>query len=210
MKNILRDSLGRFKSLNVNLMDGQRRGEVVFRRLFVLLVGAVLVYLILLAFVGKKENREEVQAVEEAPVFYYCDQFPQECEGEDPLIEDKPVKDPVKDYIKSYGGKISDSYLASLRRYCDEDTLKLVIAISVAETSMGKNTDRGSNFYGYFYGGDRKYDPNQETMSKVICNGIGRYYSDVATNAASAKRYTGGDDTGTWMSNVNIALSKMR
>jgi len=116
----------------------------------------------------------------------------------------------IEKYILSYGGRYDSEYLASLRKYCSEDTLKLVIAISVAETGMGKaRMDRNTNWYGYFYKGDRQYDPDVDTMSKVICNGIGKYYSDVATNYEKAKRYTGGDDTTTWMANVNKALEGM-
>ena len=47
-------------------------------------------------------------------------------------------------------------------------------------------------------------------MSRVICNGIGKYYSDVATNYDRAYAYTGGDNTKTWKGNVNEALSEMR
>ena len=46
-------------------------------------------------------------------------------------------------------------------------------------------------------------------MSKVICNGVGNYYSDVNVNYANANRYTGGDHTTTWMANVNKALEDM-
>ena len=51
---------------NWNLLDGQRRGEVIFRRVFVLITGFALLYLFLLAVVGKKEdhNVEKVQAQE--------------------------------------------------------------------------------------------------------------------------------------------------
>lgn len=123
----------------------------------------------------------------------------------------KEIKqDKVKEYIDSYGGRINDEYLSSLRSYCNEDTLKLVIAISVAETSMGKSTNNKSNFYGYFYGGNRRYDPNYDEMSMVICRGIGKYYSDVATNRSKAVKYTGNDNVDMWMKNVGNALSKMK
>lgn len=220
MKNILRDSLGRFKSLNVNLLDGQRKGEVVFRRVFILLVGALLVYLLLLAFVGRKDQNVEVVDAKETTEYKDGDivngqEVDIDEDGKVWFIQEYEEpnavkKDPVKSYIKSYGGKISGGYLKTLRKYCDEDTLKLVVAISVAETSMGKNTDNKTNFYGYFYGGNRSYDPSVDEMSRVICRGISKYYSDVNSNVSRAKKYTGGDNVKTWMGNVNIALSKMK
>ena len=116
----------------------------------------------------------------------------------------------IEEYILSYGGRYDSEYLGTLRKYCDEDTLKMVIAISVAETGMGKaRMDRNTNWYGYFYKGDRQYDPDVDTMSRVICNGIGKYYMDVNVNVERANTYTGGDHTTTWMANVNKALSNM-
>jgi len=51
---------------NINLLDGQKRGEIIFRRFFVLLTGALIIYLLLLTIVGKKDqNIEEVEAVEQ-------------------------------------------------------------------------------------------------------------------------------------------------
>jgi len=49
MKNIIQDKLGRFKSLKINLLDGQRRGEIVFRRVFL-----IVVLYIILVLVGKQ------------------------------------------------------------------------------------------------------------------------------------------------------------
>jgi len=54
------------KIKSVDLLDGQRRGEIIFRRVFFLIVMAMLIYLFLLIVVGKKEDIdvEEVKAQE--------------------------------------------------------------------------------------------------------------------------------------------------
>ena len=44
------------KIKSVDLLDGQRRGEIIFRRVFFLIVMAMLIYLFLLIVVGKKED----------------------------------------------------------------------------------------------------------------------------------------------------------
>ena len=223
MKNILRDKFGKFKSLKVNLLDGQRRGEVVFRRMFVLLVGALIIYLLLLAFVGKKDqNVGEVEANEERI----------EWEGEHKVRYDKDgkkwyiyedytppvevevpgkgiVDDSIRQYIKSYGGKIDDDYLSLLREHCDEDTLRVVIAISVAESSMGKNTDKQSNYWGWFAKGNRNYDPSREEMAQVICTGIAKSYMNIGYNRQVTEIYTGGDRVETWTRNFKSAFESM-
>lgn len=123
MKNILRDKFGKFKSLKVNLLDGQRRGEVVFRRVFVLLVGALIIYLLLLAFVGKKDqNVPEVNAEEEKTQEWEGDQkieyddngkkwyIHEEYDNYTPPVEEEVpevagkgvIDDSVRQYIKSY------------------------------------------------------------------------------------------------------------
>ena len=229
MKNIFRDKLGKFKSLKINLLDGQRRGEVVFRRVFLLTVLYMIVMLILKLVTTKPEEQMEIEEVEAGERivweggqkirytedgekrYIYQDYVPKPEEIEE--VVEVPGKgiidDSVRQYIKSYGGKIDDGYLSLLREHCSEDALKVVVAISVAETSMGKNTDKQSNYWGYFYKGDRQYDPSREEMARVICAGIEGHYMDVADNYNSARKYTGGDRTAVWMNNVKVALAQM-
>ena len=230
MKNILRDKFGKFKSLKVNLLDGQRRGEVVFRRVFVLLVGALIIYLLLLAFVGKKDqNVPEVNAEEEKTQEWEGDQkieyddngkkwyIHEEYDNYTPPVEEEVpevagkgvIDDSVRQYIKSYGGKIDDDYLALLRKYCDEETLKVVVAISVAESSMGKNTSKQSNYFGWFKGNNRSYDPIREEMAQEICRGIGTYYRNIGFDRNLTMRYTGGDRVETWTGNFMSAIESM-
>lgn len=212
------------KIMSIDLIDGQGRGVSIIRRLIILLLLLFSVYVLIdllihKGFLTTNEQRQLRQATQQplpSPVIAL-----EQTEGskvDNQTTEDiqkvKTTLQPlgkIEKYILSYGGRYDSEYLASLRKYCSEDTLKLVIAISVAETGMGKaRMDKNTNWYGYFYGGDRQYDPDMETMSRVICNGISKYYSDVATNYDRAFTYTGGDNTKTWMGNVNEALSEMR
>lgn len=212
------------KIMSIDLIDGQGRGVSIIRRLIILLLLLFSVYVLIdllihKGFLTTNEQRQLNQAIQQplpSPVIA-LEQTEDTKVGNQTTEDIQKVKTPlqplgkIEEYIIAYGGRYDSEYLASLRNYCDEDTLKLVIAISVAETGMGKaRMDRNTNWYGYFYGGDRQYDPDMETMSRVICNGIGKYYSDVATNYDRAYAYTGGDNTKTWMGNVNEALSEMR
>lgn len=216
-------SIGK-KIMSIDLIDGQGRGVSIIRRLIILLLLLFSVYVLIdllihKGFLTTNEQRQLNQAIQQplpSPVIA-LEQTEDTKVGNQTTEDIQKVKTPlqplgkIEEYIIAYGGRYDSEYLASLRNYCDEDTLKLVIAISVAETGMGKaRMDRNTNWYGYFYGGDRQYDPDMETMSRVICNGISKYYSDVATNYDRAFTYTGGDNTKTWMGNVNEALSEMR
>lgn len=212
------------KIMSVDLIDGQGRGVSIIRRLIILLLLLFSLYVLIdllihKGFLTTNEQRQLNQAIQQplpSPVIAL--EQTEDTKVDSQTTEDiQKVKTPlqplgkIEEYIIAYGGRYDSEYLASLRKYCSEDTLKLVIAISVAETGMGKaRMDRNTNWYGYFYGGDRQYDPDMETMSRVICNGISKYYSDVATNYDRAFTYTGGDNTKTWMGNVNEALSEMR
>ena len=216
-------SIGK-KIMSIDLIDGQGRGVSIIRRLIILLLLLFSVYVLIdllihKGFLTTNEQRQLNQAIQQplpSPVIA-LEQTEDTKVGNQTTEDIQKVKTPlqplgkIEEYIIAYGGRYDSEYLASLRKYCSEDTLKLVIAISVAETGMGKaRMDRNTNWYGYFYGGDRQYDPDMETMSRVICNGISKYYSDVATNYDRAFTYTGGDNTKTWMGNVNEALSEMR
>lgn len=212
------------KIMSIDLIDGQGRGVSIIRRLIILLLLLFSVYILLDLMIHKgllttNEQRKLSQAIQQplpSPVMALE-------QAEDTKVDNRTTEDiqkaktalqplgKIEKYIIAYGGRYDSEYLASLRKCCSEDTLKLVIAISVAETGMGKaRMDRNTNWYGYFYKGDRQYDPDVDTMSRVICNGIGKYYSDVNVNVANANRYTGGDHTATWMANVNKALEGMR
>jgi hypothetical protein len=218
MKNIFRDSLGKFKSLKINLLDGQRRGEIVFRRVFLLVIVYVLIVLVGKLITNKPQEAYEVEEVD-AGYTYTQEEYPElyeipeaevvevvETGGKGLVIEEK---DSVKEYIKSYGGKIDDDYLALLRKYCDEETLKVVVAISVAESSMGKNTSKQSNYFGWFKGNNRSYDPIREEMAQEICRGIGTYYRNIGFDRNLTMRYTGGDRVETWTGNFMSAIESM-
>lgn len=107
-----------------------------------------------------------------------------------------------------YKGKYTQEYFDLLVDNCSEEALRTVIAISVAETSMGKNTNRQSNFYGWFAGGNRQYDPDIETMSEVICKGIEDNYLGIGTSRSKVVRYVGSYSTA-WLNNYNWAYKKM-
>lgn len=225
----LRDKLGRFKSIKVDLLDGQKRGEVIFRRVVVVAIAIAVIYFILSLVVGVKPevpecphktgdiiDGQEIEVRGDCEVWYIV---PDEMIDEElkqpkkfvPEVEEvkeeiKEEKDVVSEYIKNYGGRITPEYLTTLRRYCDEDSLKLVVAVSVAETGMGKRTNKQTNFWGFFWNGNRQYDPSQEEMAQRICNSMSGYYSDIAYNEYKASRYTGGDATKTWMGNVQTVL----
>lgn len=229
MKNIFRDKLGKFKSLKINLLDGQRRGEVVFRRVFLLIVLYIIVMLVLKLVTTKPEEQMEIEEVEAGERivwegdqkirytedgekrYIYQDYVPKPEEVEE--VVEVPgkgiVDDSVRQYIKSYGGKIDDGYLSLLREHCSEEAVKVVVAISVAETSMGKNTDKQSNYFGWHKGGDVNYDPGVPEMAREICVGVQRSYMTIGYNRAVTEAYTGGDRVDTWTRNFRSAFESM-
>lgn len=198
----------------IDILDGRKRTEKILRRLLILLLVVLVLVLFFLLLKSKNvkntcENEKVEEVVETENIETDKKEVTVAVADIEEIVVQEVKRDRVKEYIISYGGRINDEYLATLRKYCDEDTLKLVVAISVAETNMGKATDNYSNFYGYFYKGNRGYDPSYEEMSKVICNGISKYYPDVATNRSKAVKYTGNDNVDRWIKVVNGALSEM-
>lgn len=212
------------KIMKFDLIDGQKRSETMARRLMILLLLFLSLYILIDLLVDngvlktnsqrRQESTLTLDIPSPSPVMALEDT--EQVEVGTKTTENIPTVlgasgSLVDNYVKSYGGRFTPEYLATLRKYCDEKTLELVVAISVAETGMGTaRMDLKTNWWGYHYGGNKKYDPDMETMSRVICNGIGKYYSDVATNYDRAYAYTGGDDTNTWIGNVNAALEEMR
>jgi hypothetical protein len=227
MKNILRDKLGRFKALGINLLDGQRRGEVVFRRVFLLVVLYILFILVGHLIFPRAKQEEVVQEVEAKDRVEWVG-GDRVTYREDGIVEVVPAEnfesapevveivetqgkgvDSVSEFIKSYGGRIDDTYLALLRENCNEEAVKIVVAISVAETSMGKKTNKATNFYGWFKSGNTAYDPSVEEMAAEICRGVQKSYMSIGKDARVTGVYTGSDRVDSWTENFNWALAQM-
>jgi len=229
MKNIfsyVKSKLGGIKG--VNLLDGKRRGEVIFRRVFLLVILYILLYLVIRLVTVKPQEQaviEPVEAVEtvlqsgdvvngqkveidESGKVWYI-----QPEPVTPVVEQastRVIPDSITRYIASYpGARFNQEYLNSLAKYCDNETLRVVIAISVSETSMGRNTNRKSNFYGYFYKNNRQYDPSYDEMSRVICNGISKSYMQIGRNTQVTSKYTGNDRVSSWTNNFMSAYNAM-
>lgn len=215
----------RFKSFNIL---GQKRGEIVVRHLLIIFVGILILVLALFAFVGKKEqNSDPVNAETTTPVVMGTDGAGNVVadgdvvNGQKVVVEDGKAMyiqeyDPlsatqkaVQAFTKSYrGSRIDDTYFDALRKNCDDETLRTVVAISVAETGMGRDVKNKSNFYGWFKGGNRNYDPSVEEMTKEICNGIKSNYIGIGKNDSMIKKYVGYASTA-WKNNYNWAYNQM-
>lgn len=218
----------------INLLDGQRRGEIIFRRVFLVLVLYTIVLLLanmygdkvkgLDAFSEAQEN--EVEAVEEVEIG--VDGVGNVVEegdvvnGQEVVVEDgratyKQEYHPVDEEIEAirtfvfdtYRGAFTVEYFDLLAENCSTEALRTVIAISVAETSMGKNTNRISNFYGWFKGGDKSYDPSYEEMAQEICRGIEENYLGIESSDKLISIYTGNSNTSSWKDNFLWAYNKM-
>lgn len=115
----------------------------------------------------------------------------------------------IKRFTQSYrGSRIDDKYFALLDEYCSDEALRTVVAISVAESGMGRDVKRQSNFYGWFKGGNKNYDPDQETMAKEICNGVEKNYLNIGNDSAKQKRYVG-YVSNDWLRNFRWAYAQM-
>jgi len=219
-----RDAIGRFKSVKINLLDGQKKGEIIFRRIFFVAAIYGVIALLGMLFIDKPKYEEYIKEVNEIEAFEVIEEKEEWVDGDrvtekvDGSFEVVPAEvfrsqslQNIEDFVlKEYpGSRIDRDYLNKLELYCSEDTLRVVIGISVAETSMGRNTNRDSNFWGYFKGGNRQYDPSREEMAKVICEGIAKSYMNIGKNNRVTSIYTGNDSPITWTKNFNWAISQM-
>lgn len=185
----------------------------------------MLLYLLLLTLVGRKDQKEvtikqepekviakEVE-VEEKVEWVAGDRVTTKEDGSVEVVPaenfmDSPVQ-AIKKFTETYSGsRIDKEYFAYLDEHCSDEALRTVVAISVAETSMGRNTKNKANFFGWFKGGNRYYDTDKETMAKEICTGITKYYIGIGEDMAKATRYVGHNPS-TWLRNYRWAYSQM-
>ena len=173
---------------------------------------------------GKAFGRESVQETVETPVVDQEVVAPKEewvdgdrvTKVEEGVYEIVPAEvfmessvTAIKRFTQSYrGSRIDDKYFALLDEYCSDEALRTVVALSVAETGMGRDVSRQSNFFGWFKGGNRNYDPDQETMAKEICNGVEKNYLNIGNDMAKAKKYVG-YVSNDWLYNYRWAYAQM-
>lgn len=173
---------------------------------------------------GKAFGRESIQETMETPEIDQEVVAPKEewvngdrvTQVEDGVYEIVPAEvfmegsvTAIKRFTQSYrGSRIDDKYFAFLDEYCSDEALRTVVAISVAESGMGRDVKRQSNFYGWFKGGNRNYDPDQETMAKEICNGVEKNYLNIGNDMAKAKKYVG-YVSNDWLYNYRWAYAQM-
>lgn len=224
---ILNIKSNKFKTFlkSINLLDGQRRGEVIFRRFFFLIAIGMFIYLLLLTFVGRKDETStsvdvtpnKVQAqevvVEDKQEWINGDRVTTKADGTVEVVPAEVFMESSVTAIKAFtqgyrGSRIDDKYFALLDEYCSDEALRTVVAISVAETGMGRDAERQSNFYGWFKGGNRNYDPDQETMAKEICSGVEKNYLNIGNDMAKVKKYVG-YISNDWLRNFRWAYAQM-
>lgn len=188
---------------NWNLLDGQRRGEVMFRRFFFLIAMGMLIYLLLLTLVGKKEERvevdveptktyaKEVEVIQDKEEWVDGDKVTTKADG---TIEVVPAEvfmsaEELKQQDLNYQkARKIETYLkinrgnAPLAGYADKFVevankynldYRLLPAISVMESSGGKVLFRPYNAWGWGKKGFNSFEEGIETVGK----GLSGYYA---------------------------------
>lgn len=123
------------------------------------------------------------------------------------------------EYINNIWSEIQSQYPKASQDQM-ENLLANIVAMSLTETGMGSakaNADpnspyyRQSNFWGWFKGGDRGYDPSQEEMSKEIVRGLGSGYNLINQdmNKDMAVTYSGNDRADRWLRDYQSALKEL-
>ena len=138
-------------------------------------------------------------------------------------ILNTPEYQKISDFVSNYPGtRIDNSYLQLLANNSNDiDTLKRIIAASVSETGMGKNAYsnpnnpsreqlKNSNYWGYYVGGNRAYDPTREEMATIIAKAFGPNGAYSNLNSDTINKYTGGDRSSNWANIYNWAMNQMK
>jgi hypothetical protein len=196
----------------IDLLDGQRRGEVLFRRFFVLFFIYLVGYFLITIYAPEAETNQEVVEVVKKEVVQEVEAS-ESCELEIPEVEEvvDPELEAIRKFTQVYGGsRIDAEYFVLLENACETtEGLRTVVAISVAESGMGRDLpSRVSNFWGWFKGGDKNYDPSREVMASDICTGIETHYMGIGTDIAKATRYVG-YYSADWIYNFTWAYAQM-
>jgi len=182
------------KIKSVDLLDGQRRGEIIFRRVFFLIAMAMFIYLLFLVFVGKKEDIdvEEVKAqeivVEDKVEWVDGNRVTTKADGSieivpaevfmskeqlDKLNEDKLKAQKIELFFRVNRNNApladyAEKFVEVANKY-DLD-YRLLPAIATVESSGGKSNFRSYNAWGWGSKGFSSFEEGIEIVGKGLKN----------------------------------------
>lgn len=172
MKNIIQDKLGRFKSLKINLLDGQRRGEIVFRRVFL-----IVVLYIILVLVGKQvayKNEVRDAQAKETIEWINGDRVTTKPSGEVEVVPKEVFEDKTDDRVVKIekffrinrGNAPLMAHAVKFVEVADKYGLdyRLLPAIATMESGGGKSLFRSYNAWGYGKYNFSSFDEGIETV----------------------------------------------
>jgi len=183
------------KIKSVDLLDGQRRGEIIFRRVFFLIAMAMFIYLFLLIVVGKKEDIdvEEVKAqeivVEDKVEWVDGNRVTTKADGSieivpaevfmskeqlDKLNEDKLKAQKIELFfrVNRNNAPLAD-YAEKFVEVANKYGLdyRLLPAIATVESNGGKNNFRSYNAWGWGSKGFSSFEEGIEVVGRGLKTG---------------------------------------
>ena len=186
------------KIKSVDLLDGQRRGEIIFRRVFFLIAMAMFIYLFLLIVVGKKEDIdvEEVNAqgivIEDKVEWVDGNRVTTKTDGSveivpaevfmskeqlDKLNEDKLKAQKIELFFRVNRGsaplaEYAQKFVEVANKYGLD--YRLLPAIATVESGGGKSNFRSYNAWGW---GNKSFSSFEEGI-EVVGRGLKTGYID--------------------------------
>ncbi len=186
------------KVRSVDLLDGQRRGEIIFRRVFFLMAMAMFIYLFLLIVVGKKEDIdvEEVKAqeilIEDKVEWVDGNRVTTKADGSveivpaevfmskeqlDKLNEDKLKAQKIELFFRVNRGsaplaEYAQKFVEVANKYGLD--YRLLPAIATVESGGGKSNFRSYNAWGW---GNKSFSSFEEGI-EVVGRGLKTGYID--------------------------------
>ena len=181
------------KIKDIDLLDGQRRGEVIFRRVFFLIAMAMFIYLFLLIVVGKKEDIdvEEVKAqeIEDKVEWVNGDRVTTKADGSmeivpaevfmskeelEKLNEDKLKAQKIELFFRvNRNNAPLSEYAEKFVEVANKYNLdyRLLPAIATVESNGGKNNFRSYNAWGWGNKGFSSFEEGIETVGRGLKTG---------------------------------------
>ena len=183
------------KIKSVDLLDGQRRGEIIFRRVFFLIAMAMFIYLFLLIVVGKKEDIdvEEVKAqeivVEDRVEWVNGDRITTKADGSVEMVpaevfmgkeelkklnEDKLKAQKIELFFRVNRGNApladyAEKFVEVANKYGLD--YRLLPAIATVESGGGKSNFRSYNAWGWGNKGFTSFEEGIEVVGRGLKTG---------------------------------------
>jgi hypothetical protein len=204
-RNKLQKIVSNFKKIakklkKIDLLNGKKKWEIMFRKIFFLLSMALLIYFLLLVFVGKKGEPEKVVSCAKEPEVFMSTEETKEKQENEQKIER------IRNHFEERDSELADyaeDFVSVANKYGID--YRLLPAIATYESDAGNSNFKPYNPFGW---GNKGFGSYSEAI-EVVGKGLAGYYAKGLDTVAEIAPVYCPPNSKNWEKNIKSIMSNL-